>query len=323
MTVREKTLELLQKEQGNYLSGAEIAEILGVTRTAVWKAVKSLQNNHYAIDAVTNRGYRLAADCDVLTEAGLRRCLLPDALATRVEVYRSVDSTNTVLRGLAAEGAPEGTAVLSGAQTAGRGRFGRSFFSPSDSGVYLSLLLRPDLAADRSVLITTAAAVSVCEAVSAVAGLEPAIKWVNDILVDGKKVCGILTEASFGMETGRLDYAIVGIGINVYAPDGGFPPELREIAGSLFPQRRAELRNQLAAEVLNRFSHHYKTLEQPDFIEEYRRRSAVIGRRVTVLSGGKSEPAAAIGIDDECRLLVRYDDGRQQALSSGEISIRL
>lgn len=178
------------------------------------------------------------------------------------------------------------------------------------------------------------AAVAVCEAIEAVSGEKAQIKWVNDIYVRGRKVCGILTEGSFGLESGLLEYAVLGIGINVYQPDGGFPEELRGIAGAVFDSRQDDAKNRMTAEFLNRFfvyygsDNYYRTaqhgtgVEVADYVEEYRRRSLVIGKQIVVLSANEAKDAVAIGVDDECRLLVRYADGTEACLSSGEISIR-
>jgi BirA family biotin operon repressor/biotin-[acetyl-CoA-carboxylase] ligase len=192
--------------------------------------------------------------------------------------------------------------------------------------LYISLLLRPQACtADKALRFTTAAAVSVCEAIEKVyEAAEPAIKWVNDIYMRGRKICGILTEASFNIEDGTLDYAVIGIGINVYTPEGGFPPEISDIAGSVFPAEETSepVRNRLAAEVLNGLVKHC-VLSDADCISEYRKRCMVPGREIDVITHSGTKRAQALGLDDECRLLVRYDDGSEEYLSSGEISIRV
>jgi len=323
MTIKEQLIELFENNKGRYLSGAEIANRLGVTRAAIWKAVKALQSAGYRIDAVTNKGYCLSEDTDVLSVSGIRKYLKPDGIGLDIGVYETVSSTNTVLREKADAGARQGTVVISASQTEGRGRMGRGFFSPTDTGIYLSILLRPELHASDATLITTAAAVAVCEALESVTDTRPQIKWVNDIFLDGKKVCGILTEASIGMENGNIEYAVLGAGINVYPPQSGFPDKLGETAGFVLKTRQSDAKNRLAAEVLNRFSYWYHRLGAGDFIGEYRRRSLAPGKRITVVSGGRETPATALDIDSQCRLIVRYDDGRVAALHSGEISIRL
>jgi len=320
--MKNEILEALAKRD-RALSGTELSRQLGVTRAAVWKQVKALQEEGYAIEAQSGRGYRLAADADVLTASGLLRCLEDDAPSFFPEVLQEVTSTNAVLRERAQAGAPEATVVLAAAQTRGRGRMGRSFFSPKDTGLYMSLLLRPETDAEASVHITTLAAVAVADALEEVCGLAPKIKWVNDVYLNGKKICGILTEAAFGLELGRLEYAVLGLGINVYEPQGGFPEEIRAVAGSLGVPRSRDLRCRLAASILRRFLFYYRDMSPTGYLEGYRRRCFVPGHRITVLSGGAAREALALGIDEACRLLVRYDDGEEAALSSGEISIRI
>ena len=323
MTVQDHLRTLLESNKSVFLSGEEIARRLGVSRNAVWKAIKALQADGYPIHAVPNRGYCLAASSDVLSESGIRQYLTDEAQGLDLRVYDSVDSTNIVLRKLAGEGAAEGTVVIAAEQTGGRGRKGRSFYSPQGTGVYVSLLLKPKIAPDDATLITTTAAVAVCEAVEALSGESAGIKWVNDVFLRGKKVCGILTEGSFDMESGQFDYAILGTGINVLEPAGGFPPEIREIAGSVLTAPAPDAKNRVIAEYLNRFLPLYRTLGSAATNAEYKRRSFVLGKMVSVLSGDGSTPARAIDIDERCRLIVEYENGQRAALSSGEISVRV
>lgn len=323
MTVQDHLQSLLEANKDVYLSGEEIALSLGVSRNAIWKAVKALQAEGYPIDAVPNKGYRLSAASDVLSRSGIAQYLTGEAKSLDLNVFDSVSSTNIVLRDLAENGAPEGTVVVASTQTGGRGRKGRSFFSPAGTGVYVSLLLKPDLDALDATLITTTAAVAVCEAVETVSGRTAEIKWVNDVFVDGKKICGILTEASFGMESGRLDYAILGTGINVYTPEGGFPAEIANVAGSVLSAPLPDAKNRLIAEYLNRFLPLYRKLGDTATNAEYRRRSFVLGRMVNVLAADRSTPARAIDVDDHCRLIVEFADGHRESLSSGEISVKV
>ncbi len=250
--------------------------------------------------------------------------LLPPETAVKPAVFACLPSTNTTLKALAEQGAPEGTAVIAFAQTAGRGRRGRDFFSPEGTGLYLSILLRPEIAPERAVSMTTAAAVAVCEAVETVAGIQPGIKWVNDLFWEGRKVCGILTEAATA-QTGKLRYAIVGIGLNLFPPEGGFPPDLAEIAGSIWPAGtvgREGLRNRLAAEICSAFFRRWK-MNPGENARAYGQRCFVPGKQVTVLSPRGAKAALAVAVDDQCRLLVRYPDGAEELLDSGEISLRV
>jgi BirA family biotin operon repressor/biotin-[acetyl-CoA-carboxylase] ligase len=194
MDLKEQVLKELENHKGEYVSGGKLAETLHFSRNAVWKAVKSLVADGHDIQAVTNKGYRLSPDSDVLTAAAVEKHLGALAGVFDIDYRATVTSTNSVLKDLAAGGAREGTVVAAITQTAGRGRFGRSFYSPADSGVYFSVLLRPGVGAPDATLLTTAAAVAVARAVEDVTGAPARIKWVNDVYCGGKKVCGILTE---------------------------------------------------------------------------------------------------------------------------------
>ena len=374
MSSRDKVLILLESKKGEYVSGEEIASALGISRTAVWKAVNNLKRDGYRIDSVTNRGYCLSPDSDILSRKIIRSYLDKSGIISSVEmdVFDTVGSTNTVCLQHASEdmhhseSAAPGKDVheeagrpghmvytaVAGGQTRGRGRRGRSFFSPVGTGLYMSILLRPSgLGSDQAVKYTTVAAVAVAEAVEAVSGKTASIKWVNDIYVDDRKVCGILTEASFNPEDATLDYAVVGIGINVYEPQGGFPEEIRDRAGALAgPVSRPHSgpcteddetnevlrnggRNRLAAEIIARFLSYLDDNltppsgspdNPPQYAVKYRERCFVIGRDVDVIkAGSEPRPAHVIDVDSECRLAVRYANGAEEILSSGEISIRV
>ena len=320
MRIKEAVLAELLKHRGNYLSGEELAAALSVSRSAVWKAIGQLRADGHTIEAVTNRGYRLTGG-DVLSREGIRRCLGNPEID--VHVYSSVASTNTLLKAWAEDGCAEGTVAVADEQTAGRGRRGRSFFSPKGTGLYMSILLRPAECDEAALQITTTAAVAVAEAIEALSGKTAQIKWVNDIYLDGKKACGILTEASLDVESGGLNYAIVGIGINALRPADGFPEELENIASAVFDRcEQPNLRCRLAAAVLERFFSHYHTLGSDDCFEAYRQRSLVIGRRVTVLSGGVAVgEAEVLDLERDYSLRVRYDDGLETLLNSGEVSV--
>ncbi|MBQ8965112.1 MAG: biotin--[Ruminococcus sp.] len=320
MTVKEELIRLFEHNRGSYLSGAEIADKLGCTRGAVWKAVKNLQNEGYTISAVTNKGYCLEA-ADVLSAAGIEK-YLDEGCGAKLTVYKETDSTNIRLRELAAEGAEEGTVVAAGMQTKGRGRLGRSFFSPSDTGLYLSILIRPDMTAADAVRITTAAAVAVAEAAEEVSGRRVDIKWVNDVYMEDRKICGILTEASFSLESGGLDYAVCGIGINVCRPEGGFPEEIKDIAGEVLKTPVEDARNRMAGLVISKFMKYYRSLGENTFLKGYRQRLIWRGEDINLIRGSETVPAKLIDVDEQCRLLVEYPDGSRGTISSGEISIR-
>ena len=234
MTVKSRLLELLEQHKGETLSGEILAGELSCTRAAIWKAVKSLREMGYRIEAGPNRGYMLARDTDVLSAEGLRLYL--EDPQTEIEIFEEVASTNQTAKELAVAGkAGHGSLVLARSQQAGRGRRGRSFFSPKDAGLYLSVIIKPESTLTESLLLTCAAAVAVCRAVKQVYGLELSIKWVNDLYYQGKKVCGILTEAVTDFESGSIEFAVIGIGLNLFQGKEPLPLELREKAGVLFP----------------------------------------------------------------------------------------
>ena len=324
MTTKEKLLALLEDSKGTFFSGEEIARTLQVSRAAVWKAVNALREDGYTIDAATNKGYRLSPDSDILSPQGIRRFLKPEYRDLDLTVLPTAPSTNALVREKANQGRPEGCVIVACEQTDGRGRYGRQFFSPIDSGVYLSLLLRPTAySPQQATCLTAAAAAAMCQAIEAVTGQQPGIKWVNDIFLHGKKVCGILTEAAVGLETGTLNYMVLGAGVNLYPPAEGFPEEIQSIAGSVLEHNCPEAKNRLVGEFLNRFWDFYAHPECRTYLEDYRARSLAVGRRVTVLSNGQAVSAYAYGIDDDFRLLVRYENGDTEALSYGEIRIQL
>lgn len=239
-----------------------------------------------------------------------------------VEVLDTVDSTNNYIKKYA--GGNGSCAVIADSQTGGRGRFNRKFYSPEGCGIYMSVMLYPDLPAEKAVLLTAAAAVAVCGAVEALTEREPKIKWVNDILIDSKKVCGILAEAAFNSESRKTERAVVGIGINVYKPCGGFAEEIKSVAGYIREKHTENFRNRLCAEIINRLVALSKRLEDKSIFEEYSLRCAVIGKAVTVLRVNCTpQEAVAVGLDDNFRLLVEYNDKTSEYLSSGEISIKI
>ena len=323
MSVKDRVLEELEANRGSYFSGEALALRLQVSRTAVWKAVDRLRAEGYPIQAAPNRGYCLGEDSAVLSPQSIAPFLSVPGLT--VEVLPSVSSTNTLLRQRAEEGAPEGLVLAAMEQTAGRGRRDHSFYSPPDSGLYLSFLLRPDLSARDSLLLTACAAVAVALAIEDWAGEPAEIKWVNDVFCRGKKVCGILTEGAMDLESGGLRYAVVGIGVNLFPPAGGFPPELADQVGAVLPARRpgAESRSQLAGRILERFFAWYRNIRQIPFFEDYRSRSLVLGREITVLEGGTTRPAFALDLERDFSLRVREADGSVRTLSSGEVRVKL
>ncbi len=248
--------------------------------------------------------------------------LLKNDTYINITLLDSVDSTNKYLKKKAVLGGTEGSIVIADSQTGGRGRFTRKFFSPGGCGIYMSILLKPCFPAKDAVLITAAAAVAVAEACEFLSGKKAEIKWVNDVYMEGKKVCGILTEGAIKPD-GCFDYAVLGIGINAFAPDTGFDKEIKDIAGAVFNEKAENLRNRLAAEVITRFFSYYEELCAKTFLKGYREKSCVTGKEVTVIKNEKMQTAVALSIDDDCRLEVEYEDKTREYLSSGEISIKM
>lgn len=239
-----------------------------------------------------------------------------------IEYYDTLPSTNLFLKEHAAKH-KEGLTIIAGTQTKGRGRFDRKFYSPEDSGIYMSILLRPDFSDFDATLITSAAAVAVAKAAEKLSGKKTQIKWVNDVLIDGKKICGILTEAAIDPKIGKPEYVVLGIGINAFAPAGGFDDEIKDIAGFVFDDKDSNAKARLTAEVINLFMHYYENLRERKFLTEYRKRSMVIGKKITVIKNSQKTDATAISIDEHCRLLVEYENRTREFLSSGEVSIKI
>lgn len=325
MALKQEVLRILEEMRGKSISGEEMAVRLSVSRNAVWKAIKSLQADGVEIEAGTNRGYCLSENSDYLTEEGIMRYLHVPNIPVAVTVYEKVSSTNTVLKEAAEQGGAEGMVAIAREQTSGKGRRGRTFYSPRSGSLYMSILLRPDFPMEQALLITTAAAVSVARAVEETSGKETAIKWVNDVFIANKKICGILTEAAVDMETGYPAYAVLGIGINIYPPKDGIPEELSDIVGTVFHtpgEGGGSYGDRLAAKVIEHFFTYYKALPDVGFMEEYRKRSFLIGRQVTYLSGGSEKKVKVVGVDDAAGLVVETETGDRLTLDSGEVSVK-
>lgn len=319
MELKFEILQKLNQAQGS-VSGEEMAKEFGVSRSAIWKAVRTLKREGVAITAVQNCGYCLDGEEDLLDAKTIESMV---QFPCRVKVLSKTASTNDEIKRLADAGGEEWDVVLAEEQSEGRGRYNRKFYSQRSKGVYLSILLRPRFTAKETLFITTCAAVAVCEAIEKISGKNVTIKWVNDVLLGGKKVCGILTESSYNVESGQVSYAVVGIGINVIQQE--FSKELNEVATSIFtkgeyPQNG---RSNIAAEVINRFRRYYEDIPSRSFYEEYKRRSFVLGREVSVVSGNLSGKAKVLDIDNDCCLRVKFENGDLKTISSGEVSIKL
>lgn len=320
MTGKQELFVLLQKNQGTYLSGEELAKRLHSSRNAVWKAVCALRKEGHQIDAVTRKGYCLLSLADQITEGEICSALSKESIISSVQVAEETDSTNNAAKELARQGAPEGTLFVAKRQSMGKGRLGRNFFAP-EGGIYMSVVLRPDIPADRAVFITTCAAVAVARAVEKETGVKTGIKWVNDIFAGGKKICGILTEASLDFESGMPEYAILGIGINIERQ--AVPEPLEGIIGCLEEYTETPVgKSRLIAAVWNEFSVLYQNLSSAEYMTEYKERSILLGREVTVCSAQGNYSALARDIDQNGHLVVEHD-GVVQTLSNGEVSVKL
>lgn len=324
MSVRESVLRALEQARGVRLSGGRLAAQLGVSRAAVHKAIGVLRNEGLAIDGVPGEGYRLAPDDDSLTAPGIHALLETEHIGQHIEIASQVSSTNTLMKQQFFD-RPHGFVLLAESQTNGRGRLGRAFSSPAGSGIYMSILLHPTLPLTQIQFVTIAAAVAVAQAIEQTAGFRPQIKWVNDVLMQGRKLCGILTEATIEGESGTVSSLVVGIGINLY-PNEAWPEDVRAVAGALSEFGQAPRRAVLTAAVLSHFEHAYTMLENgnhAELLERYRNRLCCVGKPVTVLCPTDTYEADCIGLDDNGHLLVRDRQDNINTLSSGEISIRL
>ncbi len=320
MTVKEQILKILETDKGSYISGEYIADKLNVSRNAVWKGINALKSDGHIISAVTNKGYCLSEKSSVFTAQSIQKYLTPELCEKlSIKVVSVIGSTNTELKSMAEKGMEEGTVLVALEQTDGRGRLGRSFYSPKDTGLYMSVLLRPKFSAEDSLFITACAAVSAAEAIDRAANIDSKIKWVNDIYLNDKKVCGILTEASIDFESGGLNYAVLGIGINLTTDD--FPTELTGIAGSI-SAGKSDLRAVVAAELLNSFFGYYKNLRECEFLSEYRRRSMLTGVDISFIRGNDTFSGRVIEIDDKIRLVTELENGERIAFSSGEVQLK-
>ncbi|MEM1484001.1 biotin--[acetyl-CoA-carboxylase] ligase [Oscillospiraceae bacterium PP1C4] len=247
--------------------------------------------------------------------------LLTGEIGSELVVYPVIDSTNNAAKLLAKNGAPHGAVVIAEHQTAGKGRLGRSFYSPNATGIYMTIILRPTLPVEHSLLITSAAAVAAARAVEQITGVPAQIKWVNDLYFKGKKLCGILSEAAIAAD-GTLNYVVVGIGIN--CSTDSFPAELEDVATSIAAANgNDEIDcNGLIAAILNHFDKVYKQLETREFIAEYKLRSCVLGKTVRMIQGETSQEVIALDIDENAHLVVRTPEGERLVISSGEVSLK-
>lgn len=327
MSTKLSLLEVLDQSPNTYLSGQELADRLHLSRNAVWKAIKKLQEQGFPIEAKTGIGYRLLQRTDILSPDYLKERI---ATPCRIQVHETVASTMQAAQDLDCSEKP--WIVVANEQTKGRGRLGRDFYSPANTGLYMTIAFRPQFGLDMALFTTITVAVAVCRAVEQVAGLYPKIKWVNDIYLGGKKVCGIITEARSHFETGNIDKLLIGIGINCFP--AVFPPELADTVTYLENPKKKFSRNQLAAAIVDGF---FSALaeERGKVLREYKMRSFILGEQILIYDtirgqspgdGSRGIRARAIDIDDNGGLVVEYMEGRRmremETITTGEISIR-
>lgn len=321
MSVRSEILSLLEKNKGSFLSGEEMAARLGVTRASVWKAVRALEEEGVRIEAVRKKGYRLPLGDDRLSEEGIRACLDGED-GFDVTVFQEIDSTNLYARRLLAEhGADlsERFLIAADRQGKGRGRLGKSFFSPSGCGLYMSFVQRRRLRPEEALYITMAAAVAVEQVIREHSEEDPAIKWVNDIWIGDRKVCGILTEAVSDLETGMIEAVVIGIGLNVREPENGYPADIAQIARGVDTFRVS--RNLIAAEIGKKL---FRLLEDPagdEVFASYRARSLVIGKEIGWIEDGRERTGRVRDMNRQGNLIVDTPEG-EAVLRAGEISVR-
>ena len=319
--IKNEVLHLLEKSNGEYLSGSRIADLLGVSRTAVWKAVCALEKEGYLFEKSTRNGYKLKGS-KALSLYGVKK-YLKNTDVREVEFFEEITSTNTYLMERGAKGEKEGLLVVAKRQTSGRGRRGKTFFSPN-GGAYFSLLLRPQKDYVGTSYLTVMTALAVMDAIRETYGVEAGIKWVNDVYIGSKKVAGILTEASFDYESGAVSHVVIGVGINLEKPKGGFPKEIKNIACAL-EKEIDDGANKLIATAVNNLMENVRRFEkdQSFIMARYRESSVILGRKIMVIRDGIEAPAVAHAITDEGHLIVRYPFGEEEELYFGEVSLCL
>ncbi|MCM0650949.1 biotin--[acetyl-CoA-carboxylase] ligase [Clostridium swellfunianum] len=322
--MKQEILKLLKENTTGFISGQDISDKLGVSRTAIWKYINQIKEDGYEIESVSKKGYKIISSPDLLTYEEIEPYLNTTFIGRNILHFDSIDSTNSRAKQMSDSIEADGTVLIGEEQTNGRGRLGRSWVSPKYKGVWMSVFLRPDLNPMEAVKLTQIAAAAVVEAAKELK-ITTLVKWPNDIVVNHKKICGILTEMS--AELTRINYVVVGIGINVNIDELDFPEDIKEIATSLKVETKCSVnRQELVGRILNNFERLYlKFIEENDIkisLDICRANSALIGNDIIVIKKEENVTARALDIDEEGRLLVQYKDGRQEFIISGEVSIR-
>ncbi len=318
--MKSEILAILKKNRDSFVSGEEISRLFGITRAAVWKIVRQLESQGYLIESVPNNGYKLKGCPDILTSDEIGEYLRTGFIGRKIVHLDSVDSTNRKAKELAEAGEAEGTVVVSEAQTSGKGKAGRNWASEAYRGIWMSVILRPAMELTSLPLMTQIACAAVGKAVE---GLVPVqVKWPNDVLIGGKKFCGVLTESSG--EVDQVDYIILGVGINVNQGADDFPEALRERATSLKIETQKQIsRQKLMCEILNTLEEYYVSLIKQGDAEGAlafcRERSSIIGRQILLKRNGREIRAKAVGINREGQLTIRTGDGALEAVGAGDV----
>lgn len=323
MNLKNKVLDYLEEKDGEFVSGQQLADKFEVSRTAIWKAISELRKEGALINAVTNKGYYLVRETTKLSYDGLKK-ELPNY---DIHYFDEIDSTNTYLKNLANDDSENRCVVVSSKQLKGRGRRGRVFESPN-GGIYFSLLVNSDDNNDNNLLITSIASVAISRAIKKVCNIDTKIKWVNDIYIQDKKVCGILTEGIIDMEVGRIKSMIVGIGINFSTPMDEFPKELQSIVTSIYKDEESIPkninRNLLVKEIVEEIINIWEALPNKDFLEEYREKSNVIGNKVTLYNKDNTIDVGLVKtINDKAHLIVELENGQEKEIGTGEVTLRV
>ncbi|WP_456274253.1 biotin--[acetyl-CoA-carboxylase] ligase [Bacillus sp. AK031] len=321
--IRKKLMDAFMETEGEFLSGQALADIAGCSRTAVWKHIEELRKDGYEFEAVKKRGYRIVKAPDKVSQNEINMGLRTRAVGRTIEYVESAPSTQKIAHALAQEGAKEGTAVIADEQTEGRGRLLRSWHSPKGTGIWMSIILKPQLPPQKAPQFTLIAAVAVVQAIEEVAGLSPEIKWPNDILLHGRKVTGILTELQ--AEADKINSIIIGIGMNVNQETEDFPEELQTIATSLAMEKGEKIsRAKLIQKVMEKLEMYYDLYMEKGFTpikllwESY---AASIGRQITARTITGSIHGKALGINEDGVLRIEDTEGRIHEVYSADIEL--
>lgn len=318
---KDTVIEILKTEQG-YVSGERISQELGISRAAVNSAVKSLREKGYEIESTTNKGYKLISCPDVISLGELNMFLSKER-TQKILCFDKITSTNDVLREMAQKGAGQGQVAIAEEQTIGKGRENRKFYSPRSCGIYMSMILQPKGSVLETISITAWIAVAVSRAIENVCKIKTGIKWVNDLVLNKKKICGISTELSLVGESAKIQYIITGIGINVN--QDSMPDEIKDVATSIRKESGIRYsRAELVAEVIKQLDRLCEEWgeKKEEYLKEYRDRNVTLHNQLRVIRGNDQKTSYAEEIDEDFGLVVSFPDGTKETVRSGEVKVR-